>query len=643
MAFGLDVGGGGPDFFLQNRRDSMQGMAAPWSRSGFLSRNRRVILGSNPPYPSPLLPPRCSVANSMPFLLPSALLSLFALLGPGALLAAETVPPAGQTTAAGMASTETLPGLSKEVVYAVLAGQIAAQRGEQRAAYEHLSRAARLVKDEALAERATRAAMAWGEDEAVNQAIALWLELAPASLAAHQIAAFVRLQHEDLDGAMFHLRRLVNLTSEEGESGFVQLARLVHKLRPPGERMELMELLTQGEPANADAWFARALVAAGSDRQEQAVEAARRATELRPDWIEPRLFLVQLLKDMDRQQEARAALEHFVAEHPRDQGLQTLYAQFLVDDKELERAREVFAAMLVESPREPDVLFALGILSLQLEDLTAARDYFTRLRETEERRDDAAYYLGRVEELDDKLGAAALWYTKVRGEHALDARIRLARVEAKAGDLDKARERLRLMRDQNRKEAVILFLVEAEILAELDRDPEALKVYDAALAAHPDDPDLLYARGLHGAAMQRLEVVEASFGRLLELEPDHADGLNAFGYSLADLTDRYPEALSLIRRALDLKPEEGAILDSMGWVQYRLGNLELALDYLNQAIAKLPEDPEVAAHLGEVLWTLGRHDEAWRVWEKARTGDPEHAYLLKTMGRHRVTQNGHQP
>jgi len=556
---------------------------------------------------------------------------------PAADLAAREAP------ASTGAEVPSMTGLTKEVVYAVLAGQIAAQRGEQRAAYENLSMAARLVRDVALAERATRAALAWGEDEAVNQAVALWLEIAPASLSAHQIAAYVRLQHQDLDGAMFHLRRLVNLTSEEGESGFVQLARLVHKLRPPGERMELMELLTQGEPGNADAWFARALVAAGSDRQEEAVVAARRATELRPDWIEPRLFLVQMLKDMDRQQEARAALEHFVAEHPRDQGLQTLYAQFLVDDKELERAREVFAAMLVESPQEPDILFALGILSLQLEDLTAGRDYFTRLRETEERRDDAAYYLGRVEELDGKLGAAAGWYAKVRGEHALDARIHLARVEAKSGDLDKARERLRLMRDQNRKEAVMLFLVEAEILAELDRNSEALKVYEVALEAHPDDPDLLYARGLHGAAMQRLDVVEASLGRLLELNPDHADGLNAFGYSLADLTDRYPEALSLIRRALDLKPEEGAILDSMGWIQYRLGNLDLALDYLQRASAKLPQDPEVAAHLGEVLWAQGRREEAWQIWEKARTRVPDHAYLLRIMGRHRVTQNGQQP
>ena len=163
---------------------------------------------------------------------------------------------------------------------------------------------------------------------------------------------------------------------------------------------------------------------------------------------------------------------------------------------------------------------------------------------------------------------------------AQDARIRLARLEAKGGDLDKARERLRLMRDQSRKDAVMLFMVEAELLTEMDRKPEALKVYDAALEAHPDDPELLYARGLHGAAMQRLDVLEADLGRLLELDPDHVDALNALGYSLADMTDRHQEALALIQRALALKPDEGAILDSMGWVYYRLGNLELALDYL---------------------------------------------------------------
>ena len=576
-------------------------------------------------------------------LLLSAVLCSRAFLLPDRLEAREAPPatPAASSPVAPAAGTP--PGLTKTLVYAVLAGQIAAQRGEHLAAFEHLSRAAQLARDEGLAEKAARSALASNQDEAVGRAVALWLEIAPDSLSAHQIAAFVRLQDEDLEGAMYHLRRLVNLTSDEGESGFVQLARLVHKLRPPGQRMELMEQLTAGEPDNADAWFARALVAAGSERPDEAVTAAQRATELRPDWIEPRLFLVQLLKDADRQEEARATLERFVAENPRDQGLQTLYAQFLVDDKELDRAREVFAGMLVESPREPDVLFALGILSLQLEDLASGRDYFTRLRETEERRDDAAYYLGRVEELDGKSEAAAAWYLKVRGEHAQDARIRLARLEAKGGDLDKARERLRLMRDQSRKDAVMLFMVEAELLTEMDRKPEALKVYDAALEAHPDDPELLYARGLHGAAMQRLDVLETDLGRLLELDPDHADALNALGYSLADMTDRYQEALALIQRALALKPDEGAILDSLGWVYYRLGNLEQALDYLRQASVKIPDDPEVAAHLGEVLFALGRHDEAWQVWDKGLAKAPEHAYLLKVIGRHRVSQNGVKP
>ena len=199
------------------------------------------------------------------------------------------------------------------------------------------------------------------------------------------------------------------------------------------------------------------------------------------------------------------------------------------------------------------------------------------------------------------------------------------------------------MRDQSRKDAVMLFMVEAELLTEMDRKPEALKVYDAALEAHPDDPELLYARGLHGAAMQRLDVLEADLGRLLEIDPDHVDALNALGYSLADMTDRHQEALALIQRALALKPDEGAILDSMGWVYYRLGDLELALDYLRQASAKIPDDPEVAAHLGEVLWALGRHEEAWQAWEQGLAKAPEHAYLLKVVGRHRVSQNGFKP
>jgi tetratricopeptide (TPR) repeat protein len=340
--------------------------------------------------------------------------------------------------------------------------------------------------------------------------------------------------------------------------------------------------------------------------------------------------------------EARATLERFVKEDPEDAGLRMLYAQLLVDEKEFSRAREVFEQMLESSPEEADVLFALGILSLQLEDLAAGREYFRSLRATGERRNDATYYLGQAEELDGKLDEAVGWYEKVKGEHALDAKVRIARIDGRRGKLDKARDRLQQLRDQWQDDAVLLFMLEAEMLSDLDLNRDAMAVYGQALEAFPDNVDLLYSRALHAAAMKELDVLERDLRMILQKDPKHADALNALGYTLADQTDRYDEALSLIERALELKPEDPAVLDSMGWVQYRLGNLDESLRYLRKALGKV-QDGEIAAHLGEVLWARGEREEAWKVWEEALAADPDHEYLLRVIGRYRFTRSEPRP
>jgi tetratricopeptide (TPR) repeat protein len=533
-------------------------------------------------------------------------------------------------------------GLTSDMLYSVLVGEVARQRGDHRIAFTHLLLAAQLTRDPGLAEQAAREALVLNEVEAISRAIDVWLEIAPDSMTAQQIAAYVRLEANDVSGAMGHLRRLIDLASQEGENGFLRAARLVHKLRPPERRLELMKTLTDDEPENADAWFARALVAAGAERFEDAAKASRRAADLRPGWNEPRIFLVQVLQDQGKEEEAHATLEGFVAEMPDDQGLRLLYAQMLVDEKEFSRARDVFEFMLHDAPKEPDVLFALGILSLQLDDLDAARGYFTRLNETGERTEDAVYYLGQVEELAENLDQAASWYAKVEGDHALDASVRVARIEARRGGVDQARERLQQLRDQSPDQAVLIYLAEAEILADLGRNREAMTVYDAAVEANPDNTQLLYARALYAVGLDRMDILERDLRAILAKDPDHADALNALGYSLADRTDRSAEALALIERALALKPDDPAVLDSMGWVHFRLGNLAQAERYLRRAVDKLP-DGEIAAHLGEVLWAIGKKDEAWKVWEGALALDPDHEYLLRTIGRHRITRNDKLP
>jgi tetratricopeptide (TPR) repeat protein len=531
--------------------------------------------------------------------------------------------------------------LTSDLVYAVLVGQVAKQRGEHRMAFTHFLHGARLARDSDLAELAARSALTLDDAAAVQRAADAWLELAPDSMGAHQLAAYVRLEADDVDTATEHLRRIIALAAEQGEDGYVQAARLVSKLKLPDRRLKLMETLTSEEPESADAWFARAVVAAGADRNDEAANAARRASELRPDWNEPRIFLIQLLLAEGDRRAARETLEAFVADSPDDQGLRLLYAQLLVDEQEFSRARNLFEHMLRNTPKEPDVLFALGVLSLQMEDLEASRDYFTQLRDTGERQDDSAFYLGQVEELAENPETAVSWYRKADGDHALDAQVRIAQMRAEQGKVERAREILQQLRDQWPEDALTLYLIEAEILAELNLLREAMAVYDDGVAAFPGDPDLLYARGLHGLTLNRIDILERDLKAIVAKDPGNADALNALGYSLADQTDRYSEALSYIERALALKPEDPAVLDSMGWIQYRLGNPEQALDYLSKALALMP-DGEIAAHLGEVLWAMGKRDEAWGTWEDALARDPDHEYLLRVIGRHRFTRSDSQ-
>lgn len=527
--------------------------------------------------------------------------------------------------------------LSADLVYSVLVGEIATQRGDTGAAFDHYLEAAKLAADARMAELATRAALASGDLGAAQRGVLLWLELAPSSVVARLAAAHVALRLDKRQHAAVHLRRVLELTQPQGGDGVLEVAAVIATIDPVAQRLDLMRALVKEAPADPAAQYALAMVAADAKDYETAVGAAREALRLKPDWDKPRLMLVRLLLAQGKRAEARKVLEQFVDGTPDDHVLRMLYAQLLVEDREYSSARNVFERMLRNAPKEPDVLFAIGILSLQLEDATAARGYFERLYATGQRRDDAALYLGQIEEQAGALDKALGWYDKVSGESALDARVRSARVQAVMGDVEKAREALQRLREQSPEQAVTLWLIEAEILRDQGQSQVAMTIYDQSLAAHPDNTELLYARALHAVSLGQLEVLERDLRTILARDPDHADALNALGYTLADRTDRLQEAYGYIDRALTLAPEEPAVLDSMGWVLFKLGRHDEAIGYLRRAYAQLP-DGEIGAHLGEALWAAGQREEAWRVWDEALAANPDHEYLQRVVGRYRYSR-----
>ena len=534
-------------------------------------------------------------------------------------------------------------GLDTDLIYEVLVAELAGRRGDLASAFSHFLRAAQLGRDPKLADLAVRAALSAGDDAGAGRAVALWLELAPDAPDAHQVAAALKIKTGDRRAALTHLSRLLELAPGDAEAGYLRVAGIVGRTAGPEERVALLRDLVALDETNPEAQQALAIVAASADQHEVAIAAARRAQVLRPDWDMPRQFLIKLLLAEGKRGEARSLSEQYLAAHPGDQGLRMLYGQLLVDEEDYAGARTVFSRLLAERPKDPDVLFAAGILSLELDELDAARGFLTRLYQTGERRDEASFYLGQLEERAGQSETAIDWYAKAQGTNLLEAQIRTAVLRAKAGSVERAREILQQLRDLAPEQAPMLYLAEAEILDQAGRQEAAMQVYEEALAAFPDDLDLLYGRAMYAIKLERIEPAVADLRRIIERNPDHADALNALGYTLADRTDRYQEALGYIERAYRLKPEEPAILDSAGWVNYKLGRPEAALQYLRKAQAAL-SDGEIAAHLGEVLWSMGLQTEARSVWAAALKEHPQHAYLLKVVGRHPATgAAGSQP
>lgn len=519
-----------------------------------------------------------------------------------------------------------------DAVFEVLAGEIAVQRGELDAAYEHYLEAARGARDAGAAERATRIAMYQKQDEKAEQAVGYWVELSPQDAAARQVAGVLYARTGQQALAFEQFRELARLEQAAGNDGFLRVAAVLGTLPDIALRLQLIESLTAANSGEPRAHYAYAVVAVGADQLELAELEVRKALALRPDWPKAQILLSRVLLAKGEIGAARRVLEDALAGSSDSIELRSAYARLLVDARELKAAYLQFQRLHRLQPESEEVLFSLGVLALQLEDMQAARDHFGALYEMGLRRDESAYFIGQIEEQRERYEVAVEWYERVGGSLELDARVRTARILAEQGQLARARDLLQRMRVQQPDKAVNLYLIEGGLVGDAERRQEVVTLYTKALQAFPDNHDLLYARALAAAEVGDLALLESDLQRILEEDPEHADALNALGYTLADQTDRHQEALVYISRALELKPNNAAILDSMGWLQYRLGNYPEALRYLRRANDMVP-DAEIAAHLGEVLWVSGEREQARRVWNEALERAPDSHHLHDVLKR----------
>ncbi|MBP6109306.1 MAG: tetratricopeptide repeat protein, partial [Rhodocyclaceae bacterium] len=412
------------------------------------------------------------------------------------------------------------------------------------------------------------------------------------------------------------LLRLTNVMSRHTDKKAVQ--KLIEQLAAPYESLP-------------EAHMARAKAAVAVNETISALAHVDKALELRPQWELAALMKAQLL---ERSPEQTAFLQRFVAANPKAFDARQAYARALVGDKKFAEARAEFRTLNAAQPENIEPIYALGILALQLEDLVDAERHLRHVLEFGKGDPNPVrYYLAQISEETNHPDEAIRLYNAIdAGEHRLPAVLRCAQLLAKAGRSDEARERLSYARSIAPKEEPRLLIAEAQLLREAGRHEEVLHLLADGLVKNPDQPELLYESAVTAERLDKLDLAEQSFRKLIALQPDQAIGYNALGYSLADRNVRLDEAQTLIDKALSLAPGDPFILDSKGWLLFRQAKLEQALTPLRQAYAARP-DAEIAAHLGEVLWTLGRTDEARALWQAAIKNHPTNSLLSATIKR----------
>ena len=523
--------------------------------------------------------------------------------------------------------------LTENLLYEYLLAEIAGQRGNVALSAQAYMDLAKRTRDPRIARRATEIALYARMNNAAIEAATIWHEADPTSTRALQALSGMLVSVGRYDEALPRLKELLADSAGDPANGFTQLTRTLANAQDKQAALRLTQSLAADYPKLPEAHYAVARVAVSAGDDRVALEEARAARQRKPDWEAPLLLEAQILQKTSIDQ-ASALLGDFVQKYPPAREARLAYARTLVAQKRFKEARTEFEKLMTALPDSTEMAFAVALLSIQLKDYDSAERYLKNLLASPYRdKDGVRLYLGQVAEERKDYTGAMKWYGEVgEGEQYVQAQIRYAQVLAKQGKLDDARARLQQAAAKNGDQRVQLTLAEAQILRDAGQPKAAFDLVGQALDRTPNNPDLLYDYAMLADKIERIDILESSLRKLIEIRPEHAHAYNALGYSLADRNQRLPEAQELIEKALKLAPDDSFIIDSMGWVLYRRGKLKDSLTYLRRAYAGRP-DPEIAAHLGEVLWALGEHSEAERVWGDATKESPDNETLANTIKR----------
>jgi tetratricopeptide (TPR) repeat protein len=511
----------------------------------------------------------------------------------------------------------------------VLAAEVALHNDDFLTAVTEYRKAAEISDRVEIARQATRLAFDYGFNEQAIKAATRWVELDPESDEALVHLGQLQLREGDVRAARRSFSKLIKRGEQPPDERLYTLMGFISQ-EDPEDADELMRALAKPYPDSALAQYAVAAVALQADEVDHALEAVQKAIELDPDWLKPKLLYGRALLVSGEVEKAIDYTARLIGDDPDPDPdarmeLALMYMAAGEEDYALSQVNQV----LLERANRTDALRMMAIINFRQNNLDAAWDDFEDLLASGDYTADALFYLARIADYRGETDRAIRLYSQViSGDNAVAAQRRAALLLAfQKDDLDSALERLEKFGKDRPTYAVDMLMVRAGLLSSFDRQDEALDVFDKVIEFRPDDEPAALSRAQLMLDMGRLDDAVDAYRAAAKRWPESAMTLNALGYTLADRTDEYKEAEKLIRKALRNDPESPAIIDSLGWVLHKRGNHAEALTYLETAYEQFP-DPEVAAHIVEVLVALDRKDEALELLATAEAETPD-SELLK--------------
>lgn len=523
---------------------------------------------------------------------------------------------------------EVKTAIDPDVLYMLLAAELAGQRGQYEIALEGYMEAAKRVNDPRFAERAAKIAMYMKDSKKTDEAVSLWLTQDPKNLTARKISALSALRSGNKQAAVDHLDLLLKADPAGFEKSVLELVSILQKDGKTDFIYEVLDAVSLKNPDQAAVYFVQSLLAMQMKDSALAEKKVQRALDIKPDWDDAIIFQAQIAVFSGDMNRAKTLLRNASLKYPDNSKIKKLLAQVLIKTAEYEAAGEVYKEIVLANPKDVESQISLALVYLQLDRDGKAEDIFKALLEQPEWKSQASFYLGKIEEKREHTKKAVVWFDKVTdGPFVFESAISAISLLIKDKEFDEAGLRLNLMLDRFPKQKLRIILMQAGLLSQQEQYEKAFNLLTNALAEYPDQKDLLYTRALMAERVNKLDVLEIDLKKILAKYPDDAEALNALGYTLLGNANRYAEAEKYLQHALKLQPDEAVIMDSFGWLQFKLGRLEQALEYLERAYAK-QQEAEIAAHLSEVLWALGRKEEARKLFYKAIKNSPEDEYLL---------------